>query len=231
PPPQLAANERRRTTATVRLALAAAFDAVAQAEVDPAALAGVFASPSGDNDVLHALCHATSQPTRAVSPTQFHNSVHNAPGGYWSLATRSPRPLVSLSAREGTFAAGLLEAYSWAVADDCRVLLVVYEQPAPPPLASGATAPVPFAVAAVLCPRPTPHSWAQLTPLATPLAAAPCPLLDPGLEALRLANPAARALPLLAALAEGTAGRVGLDHGPDGPLAVEVAPFFGGDGP
>mgnify|MGYP002075717815 CR=1 FL=1 len=29
---------------------------------------------------------------RLISPTRFHNSVHNAPSGYWSIAARSTRP-------------------------------------------------------------------------------------------------------------------------------------------
>ena len=42
---------------------------------------------------------ARASPEREVSPTRFHNSVHNAPAGYWSIATRSHEPSTSLCCR------------------------------------------------------------------------------------------------------------------------------------
>ncbi len=41
-------------------------------------------------------------------PTQFHNSVHNAVAGYWSIATKSTQPMTCLAAHDHSFAAGLL---------------------------------------------------------------------------------------------------------------------------
>lgn len=48
------------------------------------------------------------------------------------------------------------------------------------------------------------------------------PLAAPELEALRIGNPAARALPLLAMLAARQSGRIVLDYLPDTRLQVDV---------
>ena len=85
-----------------------------------------------------------------MSPTQFHNSVHNAPGGYWSIALATRAPSTSLCAVEASFAAGLLEACAQAVAERRDVLLIAYDVPYPEPLASLWTVAEPFAVAMVL---------------------------------------------------------------------------------
>ena len=54
---------------------------------DPATLPSVFTSAHGDlavNDYMSSTL--ATQPT-AISPTRFHNSVHNAAAGYWTIAT------------------------------------------------------------------------------------------------------------------------------------------------
>ena len=45
-----------------------------------------------------------------VSPTQFHNSVHNTAAGYWSIATGSQQPTTCLACHDATAAAALLKA-------------------------------------------------------------------------------------------------------------------------
>jgi hypothetical protein len=48
----------------------------------------VFGSSDGDGTVLLRLLSAL-RGHQPVSPTQFHNSVHNAPAGYWSIGPGS----------------------------------------------------------------------------------------------------------------------------------------------
>src|SRR5690606_40428753 len=69
--------------------------------------AAVFASSGGDYPIIDQICKALCEPERLVSPTQFHNSVHNSAAGYWSIATGSRAPSTSISAFDDTFAAGL----------------------------------------------------------------------------------------------------------------------------
>ncbi len=86
-PTVLAAAERRRTGRVVKLALAIAFEATAQAGADPARLASVFSSSGGDGHNCHEICQVLAREGREISPTRFANSVHNAAAGYWSIAT------------------------------------------------------------------------------------------------------------------------------------------------
>src|SRR5207244_3501491 len=95
-PARLAPNERRRAGTIVKCALAVADEACAGAGLEPAALATVFSSSSGDPANCHALCEALATPERLVSPTRFTNSVHNASAGYWHIATASRAPSTSL---------------------------------------------------------------------------------------------------------------------------------------
>ena len=102
--------ERRRTVPTVRLALAVGSEAIMHAKRDPAVTASVFSSSCGDGETIHQIFEVLASPEREVSPTRFHNSVHNAPAGYWSIATQSREPSTSLCCHDASFSAGLLEA-------------------------------------------------------------------------------------------------------------------------
>ena len=202
PPALLPATERRRTSLAVRLALAAAGEAAgADNAVDRTTLETVFASANGDGGVVGCILEALHDPAGiAISPTQFHNSVHNAAAGYWHIATGSAAPSVSLGGHDGSFAAGLLTATAAVAARGRPVLLCAYDLPLPPPLAAVRPTGPAFATALVLHPSPAPGSRAalDLRYLATP---APEPVPGDALDALARENPAARALPLLRALA------------------------------
>lgn len=143
-------NEHRRTTSLIKLALSAAQDAVSHCAYDAAELSSVFASADGDLEITDKLCHALTLPDRPVSPTNFHNSVHNAPAGYWSIATHSHAPSTSICACDYTFAAGLLEAACQTRQGPDPVLLVAYDYPPPFPLSAKRPFTDPLAVALVL---------------------------------------------------------------------------------
>ena len=110
----LPANERRRMVATVKLTMAVGSEALFHAGRDAAATATVFTSSGGDGDTVHGILESLATPEREVSPTRFHNSVHNAPAGYWSIATHSREPTTALCGHDISFAAGLLEAAAQA---------------------------------------------------------------------------------------------------------------------
>ena len=232
----LPANERRRVTATVKLALQVAQEAMVQAQADltfnnaaPASgreestVRTVFASSGGDSAVLDKICVALTQPDRPVSPTHFHQSVHNTPAGYWAIAIGCMQPSLSLSAYDGSFVAGLREAAALAWVDQARVLLVAYDQPLPFPLAERRKIVAPFAVALLLSPATTASRLALLRLERS--ATEPADRLDdPDLERLRAGNPAARGLPLLCAIARRMRGRAVLAVDENTTLSVEVTP-------
>jgi beta-ketoacyl synthase-like protein len=144
--------ERRRCALSVAWALAVAQEAMASAGLDAASLAVVFASSDGDGDIVHRLCSALATPAAAVSPTDFHNSVHNAATGYWSIGAHSPAPSTALCAYDGSFGAGLLEAACQIAIEKRPVLLIAVDLPYPPPLAVHRPVRHGFAAALVLEP-------------------------------------------------------------------------------
>jgi Beta-ketoacyl synthase, N-terminal domain len=220
-PSILPLTERRRCNAASRLALAAAEDALAGGAWPATELATVFASADGDGAVTHALCESFAAREPDVSPTQFHNSVHNAPAGYWGIATRSSRPSTSLAADRDSFAAGLFEAALQATVDPRPVLLVAFDLPLPHPLALMRPRAHGLAVALLLAREARGGALAALELRLEPGATATA--LPARLGALA-DNPAARALPLLALLARGEAGDVRLGAVGARQLAARCAP-------
>ena len=139
PSPQLLApNERRRAPQTVAIALEVASAACTAAQRDAATLPSIFASTHGDLAVTDAMCEALASDPLSVSPIRFHNSVHNAAAGYWTIGVGSMRPATALSAYDASFAQGLIEAIATLVADDTQeaVLLVGYDSQATGPLST-----------------------------------------------------------------------------------------------
>ncbi len=120
--------ERRRTTDTVKLAMTVGSEAIAHAGLRAEDTASVFTSSGGDGKTITAILEVLASPLREVSPTRFHNSVHNAPAGYWSIATQCREASTSICAYDYSFAAGLLEAATRALAEQSPVLLVAYER-------------------------------------------------------------------------------------------------------
>lgn len=202
-------NERRRAPLAVRLAFAAAEDAMKNGALDPAQWATVFASSDADTPIIHRISSALAETARVVSPTDFHNCVHNAAAGYWGIAALCRLPSSSLSAWDASFAAGLIEAATLAHCERLPVLLVAYDIPPPVPL--HATRPIAQPAAVALAIRASSsHDDAVLAHMSLRLEArgADTACTDAALEALRLGNPAARALPLLSLLATAKAGAV-----------------------
>jgi Beta-ketoacyl synthase, N-terminal domain len=225
PSPLLPANERRRTVATVRLALLVGAEAFANAKRDPAVTATVFASSGGDGETLHHICETLASAEPEVSPTRFHNSLHNAPSGYWSIATKSRAPSTSLGAFDASFAAGLLDAAAQATVEGQAVALVAYDLPYPEPLHSKRPIGSVFGVSLVLASKPSAASCAQLTLTLEHRPAPPTAMEDPALEAMRRGNPAARSLPLLEALASSRSADIRLDYLHGDIITVSVTPM------
>ena len=215
--------ERRRSGIVIRLALTVAQQALAHAHAAPEELASVFASAWGDSENVHHICSslATSQPD--LSPTRFHNSVQNAPSGYWSIATRSHAPSNTVNGLDSVFAIGLLDA-TVQVHVECRdVLLVCYDLPMPEPMFRLWPLGASCAVALLLGAQPAGGTLAtvdvaRISGRTLDVAT----MSDTALEGLRNANPAARALPLLQCIANREACRLGFDLDPYAMLQVDV---------
>lgn len=219
PPTILSPTERRRSGLVVRLALAVATEAAANSGLQAASLRAVFASAHGDGHVVGHILETLSGAEQLVSPTQFHNSVHNAAAGYWSIGIGSDRPAACLGAYQASFAAALLTAMAEVATQHEPVLLCAYDAPMPWPARSD-TSEI-FGVALVLLPDGQREGAPRLR-----VAYAPGPGVGPQsgeFSGLAEANPAARALPLLRALARDEAADFALPW-LDGRLEVRLSP-------
>jgi hypothetical protein len=224
PPLGLNPNERRRATLATRLALDAARQAMAGARSDTTELGTVFASADGDMGLIDSMCRDIYAHRVPPSPTVFQNSVHNAVAGYWSIAEGCRGPSTSLAAGDGTFAAGLLEAAAQVACSAGSVLLVAFEVPAPELLHPHRPFDSPFASALRLA-AAAPGNDRPTLDLALREDEQPLtPMSDAALEAMRRTNPAARALPLLAAIAAGRPTVIRLPYWPGLQLEVRMEP-------
>lgn len=222
PPENLPPAERRRTGPGVRLALAVGRQAIAASGRDAATLPAVFSASSADGHNFHAINEALVSDDPMISPTRFHNSVHNAPAGYWSIATGSMAASNAMCGHDASFGAGLLDACAQVVTHREPCVLISYDTDYPEPLRSARPIPDLLGVALVLAPERGPAAIAALT--VDLVDDAPTPLAHPDLQTLRERIPAARALPLLQALAQGGAAAVVIDYLDSVRLAIDVAP-------
>jgi len=231
PPPApaiLASTERRRTGPVVRLALAVAHEAALSSGLRPGSLRSVFGSSNGDGVVVGGILDALATARdgeRVVSPTAFHNSVHNAAAGYWSIATAGQQPATCLGCRDWTWAAALLKAMADVAADGEPVLLCCYDHPLPAPLAALRPTTAAFGVGLVLAPSTVERGLATISVRydAKPPAPNAGVPRNPALHALAAGNAAAQSLRLLETLALGIADEHAVSY-LDGRLNVSVRP-------
>ncbi len=192
-------NERRRAPASVLLAIEVAGQATAMSGRDAATLACVFASSHGDQPITDYMCATLARAPAELSPIRFHNSVHNAAVGYWTIATGCHAPSTAIAAQAASFGAGLLEAASQVLADERPVLLVCSDGTGSGPLGEVTGCSQPFGCALVLVPEAGAASLARLDlQLAPPQ---PEDALAEPLAGWRRDNPSASSLALLALLA------------------------------
>jgi hypothetical protein len=194
----LPAALRRRASLTTRLAITAAHHACAAAGVDTKYLPSIFASVGGEIQITDELCRTLPDPDALLSPTQFHNSVHNTTAGYWTILQSCQAPSTAIAALDDTFAIGLLEAAGQLQQTPGELLLVCYDEQWPqylaPPMGK-----IPLACALVLSNNGSQDAGCRISP---PEIRTHGEALDNRLTVLIRAAPAAAAFPLLTALRE-----------------------------
>jgi hypothetical protein len=211
PSPQvLAPAERRRAPDTVALALEVAAAAIAGSGRNAADVPCVFTSAHGDLSINDYMCGTLATDPKMLSPTKFHNSVHNAAVGYWTIGTGCMAASNAVSAYEHSFASGLLEAAVQCAADQEPVLLVGYDTPTVGALTSVTDSRGLLAVAMVIAHERTERTVASLdwSLVAGDAASAPAAPRSAAARTLLDINPMADALGLFETLAqvEGSVG-------------------------
>lgn len=132
-PPML----RRRTSLLTRMAAEVARQALVAGGLDPQAATMVYGSVYGEIRTTVDLLEALLRPGEPLSPTKFHNSVHNTAAGYVSITTGNRAGSSALSAGRSTLAMGLVECAALVACDGGDAVLVIAEEPLPEPLAAG----------------------------------------------------------------------------------------------
>ncbi|MFN0038882.1 MAG: beta-ketoacyl synthase chain length factor [Burkholderiales bacterium] len=199
-PALLPPNERRRAPDTVALSMEVASQACNQAGINPATLPCVFTSTHGDLAVTDYMCSTLASNPTLVSPTRFHNSVHNAAAGYWTIATGCGVPYTALSAHEFSFAQGLLEALLQLDASS-DVLLVAYDIEAKGLIAAVASSKGMLGAALVLSKQQSANTRAALRWEISEAGAASATAASPRNSALVAGNAMQACLPMMEALA------------------------------
>jgi hypothetical protein len=198
PAATLPANERRRVPESVLLAVEVAGQAVAMSGRAANELLCVFSSAYGDQLISDYMCATLALAPAELSPTRFHNSVHNAPAGYWTMATGCNAASSAISAGHASFGAGLLEAATLCLAEERPVLVVCSDIAGSGPLGEMSGTHAAFGCALVLSPQAEaaslgrleltlmPHADKSLRPAATgdawyeanPISASAWPLMQ-----------------------------------------------------
>ena len=145
-PPML----RRRTSLLTRMAAEVAAQAIHGGGLDPAAVTVIYGSVYGEIRTTLELLAALLTPDAPLSPTKFHNSVHNTAAGYVSIAAHNHGGNAAITAGRATLALGVLECAGLIASGDEPAVLVIAEEPLPEPLAAGRVY-APLAVAFALC--------------------------------------------------------------------------------
>lgn len=224
-PSILPPRDRRRCSDTVRLALHVAQQTVHAAGFDRTATPSVFVNSAGDGSIVHRLLSTLATPSKSVSPTDFHNSVHNAPAFYWSLGTGCREASTSIAGGRHSFAAALLKSAAESVTKDTPVLMVCFDHPLPEPLNASYPLMAPLGIGLAITPHRTDDTLGRLELswelCADVVSAARAPRLA-ALEDLWSENPVGRALPLLEVLASRSDERLAVPASHDAVLRIDV---------
>lgn len=221
-------RERRRAPQFVKMAVEVMDEACRMAQVERESVATVFASGMGDMQITDYMCRTLATMPRTLSPTKFHNSVHNAATGYWSIATDSNAPANAVSGYEHSASVALLEGAIQAVEENIPVLVAVQEAAAPMPFKSVYDSDHPLAIAMLLAPPGTCSS--PICELGvgisrdTPSQIQSAVFLGVDLET----NFAAEILGLFLAIADGRNNRISLRVSPSANLSIDIT--TAGDG-
>jgi hypothetical protein len=223
-PDLIPARERRRAPRFVKMAVEVMGQACAVAQFDPSSLVNVFATAMSDMDTTDYMCRILAESPRLVSPTRFHNSVTNAPSGYWSIATKSHSSANAVCAYQYSAPMALLEAASQLVAEQQPVLLCVQDESSPQALRHVSAAVETLAIAMLIaqpgvCPHELMHCRLNLL-----AGEAGWPQLPQALQGQLAGNPSARLLPLALAAAASEPVSMEMPVSPGMRLQLQIQP-------
>ena len=216
-------RERRRAPQLVKMAIEVMDQACKMAAVEPDEIAVIFSSAMGDMQITDYICSALAQTPKLISPIKFHNSVHNAAPGYWSITTGAFCPASAVSAFEYTPTMAFLEACIQAVEEQTPVLCVTEELAAPPTIMDICPSEIPFSAAFLLAPANFSASPLASIEFDVGQNSVEWPVIDDRLRDFA-SNMSTRLLPLMTALASGLDTNLRFPMTADMSLGVRLKP-------
>jgi hypothetical protein len=135
PPPALLLHSRlRRRTSTLTRAVVTALEAaLAGSGVAIDQVRFVLVSSFGEIETTVDLLAQLGEPGGPISPTKFHNSVHNTATGYLSIASGNNRESTALAGGPHNLEIGMLEALAGLAESGEDVVLLFAEELLPRP--------------------------------------------------------------------------------------------------
>jgi hypothetical protein len=124
---------RRRTSTLTRAAVTALEAALAGSGVAIDQVRFVLVSSFGEIETTVDLLAQLGEPGGPISPTKFHNSVHNTATGYLSIASGNNRESTALAGGPHNLEVGLLEALAGLAETGEDVVLLFAEELLPRP--------------------------------------------------------------------------------------------------
>ncbi len=198
-PEIIPANERRRAPLPVKLAVESSWQATQNAGIDPKELSCVFVSGLGDTQLTDYMCKVLAGEDKQLSPTKFHNSVHNAAAGYWTISTSCMKSANSVAAYNESVSLTLLEGITQCIAEGVPVLLTFFDAPVSAVLKSLLKNETPFAFSMIIAPSDSTYEGLTLEAnvlqetTAWPVFSSHYDVLDNAYNE----NPVAKVLPIL----------------------------------
>lgn len=228
-PSIIPANECRRAPLPVRIAVEASSQAIAHSGLKATDLPCMFASGLGDTELTDYMCRELAGEHKQLSPTKFHNSVHNAAAGYWTIATDCVQPANSIAAYETSVSSTLLEGICQCLSENRPVLLAFYDIPVCQVLSSLFDNDLAFAAALVIAPPG--HGGRTVKVELEPSEALQWPsiTLNDTLKPYYAHNPAAKSLALLRSLASTKSTKITLPLSEGCQLSVSLEQTIAND--
>ena len=203
-PEIIPANERRRAPLPVRLAVESSWQATQAAQMDPQSLACVFVSGIGDTQLTDYMCKVLATDNKQLSPTKFHNSVHNAAAGYWTISSGCQQAANSVAGFQQSVSLTLLEAIIQCQQEQRPLLLTFFDSPVAKVLTDIMGEGSAFAASLIILPEEAASAKLgqrlSLEVVAGACTEPPLQAQHPSLQQLYGNNPAAKILPLLECL-------------------------------
>lgn len=120
---------RRRASPLTRISVDVFEQSTRAAGADPATIPTIWATAHGEHGTAIKLLKMMLRGEGKVSPTHFHNSVHNTPSAYASIAAGNGSASTTLTGGPELVSSAILEAFCHLDAGTPEIVVVLGDEP------------------------------------------------------------------------------------------------------